>query len=213
MLDAAGEEGGASELLAFTIFEPVIQPVILLPEAGEMLAGETLEGTAAGGALVLLYDGENLLGEATADADGAWSFQLPDDLPAGTHTLLAVAVDEGGEPVTESEPADIEVLQLALASTPPTILLPESGSVAAGETVQGTATVGALLQIYDGDTLLGEATADADGNWGFRLPDDLSSGEHTLRAVVVDEAGAPLAESEGATFDMLELRLPVTGAS
>ncbi|HUW11268.1 MAG TPA: Ig-like domain-containing protein [Anaerolineae bacterium] len=212
-LDAAGEEGEASDLLAFAIVEPAIQPVILLPETGDYLAGETVDGTAAAAALVLLYSGEDLLGETTADGDGAWSFPLPLDLPAGEHTLRAVAVDEGGDPVAESEPVGVEVFQLALSPAPPTILAPEGGSVAAGDTMQGTATASALLQIFDGETLLGEVTSDADGNWSFRLPDDLISGEHTLRAVVVDEAGVPLAESEWATFDMLELRLPVTGGS
>jgi hypothetical protein len=212
-LDATGREAAASLPLTFSIVEPASPPTILLPEPAELLTSEAVWGTASPHALLLVYEGDTLLAEATADADGHWSFQLPDDLSAGQHTVRAVSVDLAGEPLAESEAATFEVLPLVLSAARPIILLPETGLVVAGEMIEGLAWAGADMMLYDADTLLGEATADADGYWTFLLPDDLSAGEHVLRAIVVDEDGAHLAESPSATFDMLELRLPVTGGS
>ncbi len=212
VLDAAGEEVAASELVALTVEEPIIAPVVVSPAGGASIgAGESLafEGTAAPGAKVRLYDGEMLLGELTADADGEWRFELPQPLTEGLHELRTVVLDAAGEEAAASELLTFSIIK---AATPPIILLPDERNVVAGGMVEGTADPDALLQIYDGDTLLGEVAADADGKWTFELPADLSTGEHTLRAVAVDDAGEALAESEPASFDMLELRLPVTGS-
>ena len=212
VLDAAGEEVAASELVALTVEEPIIAPVVVSPAGGASIgAGESLafEGTAAPGAKVRLYDGEMLLGELTADADGEWRFELPQPLTEGLHELRTMVLDAAGEEAAASELLTFSIVK---AATPPIILLPDERNVVAGGTVEGTADPDALLQIYDGDTLLGDVAADADGKWTFELPADLSTGEHTLRAVAVDDAGEALAESEPASFDMLELRLPVTGS-
>jgi len=212
VLDAAGEEVAASEMVTLTVEEPIVAPVVVSPASGASIgAGESLafEGTAAPGARVRLYDGETLLGELAADADGEWRFELPQPLTEGLHDLRTVVLDAAGEEVAASELLTFSIIK---AATPPIILLPDERNVVAGGTVEGTADPDALLQIYDGDTLLGEVAADADGKWTFELPADLSTGEHTLRAVAVDDAGEALAESEPASFDMLELRLPVTGS-
>ena len=212
VLDAAGEEVAASEMVTLTVEEPIVAPVVVSPASGASIgAGESLafEGTAAPGTKVRLYDGEMLLGELTANADGEWRFELPQPLTEGLHELRTVVLDAAGEEAAASELLTFSIVK---AATPPIILLPDDRNVVAGGTVEGTADPHALLQIYDGDTLLGEVAADADGKWTFELPADLSTGEHTLRAVAVDDAGEALAESEPASFDMLELRLPVTGS-
>ncbi len=212
VLDAAGEEVAASEMVTLTVEELIVAPVVVSPASGASIgSGESLafEGTSAPGAKVRLYDGETLLGEVTADADGEWHFELPQALTEGLHELRTVVLDAAGEEAAASELLTLSIIK---AATPPIILLPDERNVVAGGTVEGTADPHALLQIYDGDTLLGEVAADADGKWTFELPADLSTGEHTLRAVAVDDAGEALAESEPASFDMLELRLPVTGS-
>ncbi len=57
-----------------------------------------------------------------------------------------------------------------------------------GAVLTGTAAPGAKVQIFDGDTLLGETTAGPDGTWRFSLP-ALAAGPHSLVPRVTDADG------------------------
>ena len=226
VLDAEGKEVAVSEPVALTVRPvatplptpkptpvptPVVAPAITsLPGGASIAAGEPLllEGTAAPGATMQLYDGERLLGETTADAVGRWRFQVPTPLAAGEHALRTVAVDTEGRKVAISE---ILTLHVAAAVQAPAISFPKGAAVIPSGPLSGTAEPGARLLIYADNALLGETVAGADGLWAFQLPGDLSAGALTLRVVAVDAAGQVLAESSPTLVEVLELRLPVTG--
>lgn len=214
VFDRAGKELVASEPFALTIKPPavsIIVPTITSPARGaslkvsELLA---LEGTAAPGAKLRLFDGDTLLGETTAGPDGKWRFELLAPLAAGEHSLRVAVYDTAGNEVTSSSPL---VLSLLRAATIPTFSLPEMGVLAPGGVFEGVADPGARLLIYAGETLLGEVTAGPDSRWSFQLPADLKPGQYAPRLVVVDEAGQVLAESESTSVQVVEPALPVTG--
>jgi len=73
---------------------PVVSPLAL----AEMYAGEPLliMGTAQPGDTIQLFDQDELIIAVTAGDDGAWSIDLTNGLPAGTHNLAVVAVGPGG---------------------------------------------------------------------------------------------------------------------
>jgi len=52
--------------------------------------------------------------------------------------------------------------------------------------IEGTASPGAQIKLYDGSTLLGEARADSSGRWNFPVPAGLAAGGQTLRADALD---------------------------
>lgn len=54
--------------------------------------------------------------------------------------------------------------------------------------VEGTASPGAWVKVYDSATFLGEAKADYLGKWRLALSPALAAGDHTLRADAVDSA-------------------------
>ncbi len=58
-----------------------------------------------------------------------------------------------------------------------------------GAALTGTAAPGAKVQIFDGDTLLGETTAGPDGKWQFSLP-ALAAGSHSLAARTTNPDGS-----------------------
>lgn len=62
-------------------------------------------------------------------------------------------------------------------------------------TVSGTADPGSTVQLYEGKTLLGSATSDADGNWDVTTS-ALNRGSHIFTATATDAAGATSALSE-----------------
>jgi hypothetical protein len=84
-----------------------------------------------------------------------------------------------------------------LAVVTPTITQPAAGAAlnyASPGAIVGRTAPGAVVRIFDGDTLLGETTADRAGYYRFSLP-ALASGPHTLTARVYDAKGNLIASS------------------
>ncbi|CAM4022787.1 Ig-like domain-containing protein [Rahnella bruchi] len=55
-------------------------------------------------------------------------------------------------------------------------------------TLKGHAQAGSVVNIYEGSSLLGSATADKDGDWNF-TPSARTEGKHTFTATATDAAG------------------------
>ncbi len=193
VVEATGADGisATSVPLAVTVAPIFAAPSIDVPADGLALMagrpGVALSGTAAPGAKVQIFDGDTLLGEATAGPDGKWQFSLP-ALVAGLHTLGARVTNPDGTTVG-SEPLSVEVAAPAVVA--PGIDVPAGGlalTASAGSVLTGTAAPGARVQIFDGDTLLGETTAGPDGKWQFSLP-ALAAGLHNLLPRVTSPDG------------------------
>ena len=63
----------------------------------------TLTGTAEANSTVKVYDGATLLGSATANGSGAWSYTTA-ALANGAHSLTATATDAAGNVSAASAP-------------------------------------------------------------------------------------------------------------
>jgi len=167
-LGSGGNEGTSSGEVVFTVEEPAFAPpTVNLSSDASFAAGEEVafDGVAAPASRIRIYDGETLLGETTADGAGRWRFQVGEVLSVGAHALRAVVLDSSGREVAASEAVAFSVAEAAVA---PRFVSPGSGgSFAAGEVLalDGTAAPGTMLRFYDGQTLLGEAEADAAGRW------------------------------------------------
>ena len=61
----------------------------------------------------------------------------------------------------------------------------------------GTAEAGSTVQVYDGATLLGTATANGSGAWSFTTA-TLADGAHSFTATATDAAGNVSAASSAA---------------
>ena len=139
----------------------------------------TLTGTAQANSTIKLYDGATLLGSATANGSGAWSFATA-ALTDGTHSFTATATDSSGN--TSAASSVTSVIVDTVAPVTPTISLQsvDSGIVGDGITnvnvisLTGTAEINSTIKVYDGATLLGSAMANAEGVWNFvpNLTDD-----------------------------------------
>ena len=178
----------------------------------------TLTGTAQGNSTVKVYDGTTLLGTAVANLSGAWTFATS-VLANGNHSFTATATDGSGN---TSSPSTVSVVIVdTVAPVTPTISLQsvDSGVVGDGVTnanvisLTGTAEINSTIKVYDGATLLGSATANAEGVWNF-VPDlsndqiaapvntasikGVYGGDHGLPLVVVGKAEA---NSEVSIYD------------
>ncbi len=158
----------------------------------------TLTGTAVANSTVNVYDGTKLLGTATANASGAWSFTTA-ALPDGAHSFTATDTVSG---VTSAPSAVMNVTIDTVAPVAPTIasFTTDSGTVGdhitndASLTLTGTAEANSTVKVFDGTTLLGSATANASGAWTYTTA-TLANGTHNLTATASDAAANTSAAS------------------
>ncbi|WP_254608264.1 Ig-like domain-containing protein, partial [Burkholderia lata] len=156
----------------------------------------TFSGRGEPGATIIIRDGDEVIGSTRVEEDGRWSWEPTEPLNDGPHSLTAQPVDRAGNKGPISEPIDfvVDTRDVVISITS---VMDNAGSVTGPidpngvtddttPTVHGRATPGGVVRIYDGETLLGSAVADEDGNWTFEVPAAmaLSEGVHTLNATV-----------------------------
>jgi beta-glucanase (GH16 family) len=167
-------------------------------------AGQTLTGAAEAGSLVAVSDGSIVLGTATANASGQWSFVLG-HLADGSHAIAATATDAAGNASAASAPLTFVVDTQAPAApaglADGAIVKGYVGKAAntSSETLTGTAEAGALVTVFDGAAALGTAAADSTGRWSF-VVGALADGSHSLTASATDAAGNTGAASPALNF-------------
>ena len=175
--DAAGNTGAASAALSVTIDTTApVAPSIASFSTDSGTVGDgitndntlTLTGTAEANATVKVFDGATLLGSATANGSGAWSYTTA-ALANGAHSLTATATDAAGN--TGAASAALSVTIDTTAPVAPSIasFSTDSGTVGDGITndntltLTGTAEANSTVKVFDGATLLGSATANGSG--------------------------------------------------
>jgi len=163
-------------------------------------ANPTFSGMAEAGSVVMIYDNGNPIGSTTADpVTGAWSYTPATALVDGAHSFAAQAVDSAGNasPMGPSIPFTVDTSAVVISITS---VEDNAGSVTGNltsgqptddttPTLNGQATPGGTVTIYDGINPIGTAIADAvTGQWSFTTP-MLSHGPHNLTATVTTQAG------------------------
>jgi hypothetical protein len=206
--DTVGNLSAASETLSVNIDTappavgaPVLDP---LSDSGRSqsdgltnIATPKVSGTAEAGATVTLYDGGIVVGIAVADDQGAWSITSK-SLANGAHNLTAKATDVAGNLSNASAALAITV-DIKAPSAPTALDLTAAADNGASNSdnltsittpvVSGKAEANAIVALYDGDTLLGSATADKNGAWSIASGVTLADGVHNLTARATDVAG------------------------
>jgi len=144
-----------------------------------------LSGTASAGNSVKIYDGTTLLGSATANSSGNWTYTTS-TLANGKHSFSASATSSSG---TSALSKTLAVTVDTVAPAAPAIV---SSSPKAGQssvlTLTGNAEANSKVNVYDGKTLLGSATANGSGAWTLTTA-ALSTGAHQFTATASDAAG------------------------
>ena len=222
--DVAGNTSAASSALSVTIDTTApVTPAIAAFSTDSGTVGDgitndntlTLTGSAEANATVKVYDGVTLLGSATANGAGAWSFTTA-ALTNGAHSLTATATDVAGNTSAASSALNVTVDTTAPVTPAIASFSTDSGTVGDGITndntltLTGSAEANATVKVYDGATLLGSATADGSGNWSYTTA-ALTNGAHSLTATATDVAGNTSAASSALSVT-IDTSAPVTPA-
>ncbi|MRV71130.1 DUF4214 domain-containing protein [Duganella sp. FT92W] len=158
--------------------------------AGTSNARPVFSGTTEAGAKVEVFDGSTSLGTATANSSGAWTL-TPSSLTDGTHTITAKATDAAGNTSAASTAKSVTV-----DTTPPVVptLTVGTGVSSSRPVFSGVTEASAKVEVFDGSTSLGTATANSSGAWSL-TPSDLAGGTHSITAKATDAAGNTSAAS------------------
>jgi hypothetical protein len=191
--DAAGNTGVASSALAVTVDTVAPNVPVIASDAFVNSNEVMLTGTAEVNSTVNIFEGTTQLGTTTADGRGAWSYTTS-PLSNGNHAFTATATDAAGNTSLASQPIDPTIGTVAPAA--PTIgsFSPDSNIVGDGitnanhVTLTGTAAAASTVQVFDGATQLGTATANGSGAWSFATA-QLADGTHSFTATDTDAAG------------------------
>lgn len=163
-------------------------------------ARPTITGTAEAGATVTIFDNGVQIGTAVATG-GAWSFTPSTPLADGPHNLTFSATDAvgnasaqtGGYTINVDATAPVVPAITSIEDDVGTVTGPVSGTNPTNDTrptLNGTAEANATVRIYDGTTLVGTVTADANGNWTLpQTSTTLTEGAHNFTATATDAAG------------------------
>ena len=160
----------------------------------------TLTGTTEAGSAVKVYDGATLLGSATADGSGNWSYTTA-ALTNGAHSLTATATDVGRQYQRGVRRRSSVTIDTSAPVTP-AIASFSTDSGTAGDgitndntlTLTGSAEANATVKVYDGATLLAAPPPTAAAP-GAITTAALTNGAHSLTATATDVAGNTSAAS------------------
>jgi uncharacterized repeat protein (TIGR03803 family) len=192
--DAAGNSSALSQALAFTVDTSAPVAPLALADASVIngyvnathdTAGQSLTGTAEGGAVVTVYDNGVKLGTATANVStGAWNFNLG-VLADGVQSLTATATDAAGNTGAASTALTFTVDTVLPDPAVDAATVGSGGSV----TVSGTAEVGTTITLYDGGGFVGIVPVGTDGTWSYSVGVLAAGSSHSYAVTATDVAG------------------------
>ncbi|SAL51208.1 hemolysin-type calcium-binding region [Caballeronia udeis] len=168
-------------------------------------AQPVINGTAAAGTYVNVYDGVRMIGTATVAANGTWTFTVPASLKGGNHSFTAIDVGSDGNFGSASTPMSVIIPASAPVVPPKPVIngmTDDQGHALTDPTndahpwINGTGVAGDTIALYDGNTPVGSATIGPDGQWKVKPTTDLSNGTHDLYVVDTSPAGVPSPQSD-----------------
>ena len=198
----AGNTSAASSALSVTIDTTApVTPAIASFSTDSNIVGDhitndntlTLGGTTEAGSVVKVYDGATLLGSATADGSGNWSYTTA-ALANGAHSLTATATDVAGNTSAASTALGVTIDTVApvvptiVSFSPDTDIVGDHTTTEHTLTLTGTAEANSTVTVFDASTLLGAALVSNTGAWSFTTA-ELASGIHNFTANSIDMAG------------------------
>ncbi|CAG9169878.1 Ig-like domain-containing protein [Cupriavidus pampae] len=160
----------------------------------------TILGTARAGDTIRVFDGATLLGTASADTSGNWSFTPATALADGLHNVTVTATNVVGQTSVPTGNWNFSIdTTVPGAATNLTVVDDEgtqTGVLANNATTDdsrptfsGRAEAGSTVEISDNNVQIGEAIVDSGGSWSFSPASPLADGSHTFTTVVRDLAG------------------------
>lgn len=200
--NSSGQTSDSSAVVTTTIDTkaPNAPTLGVFSSDGKALSGTTavddvlLKGNAEANSSVKVYDAGKLIGSATVNGDGTWSYDAG-QLSNGDHKFAAIATDAAGNASATSAAAPISVIDQPISSVELINLFQSSNN---GVVIKGAADAYSQIQIFDGTKTIGTVEANADGDWYYASGWVSPASVHTFSASEVNDSGQVVASSGSA---------------
>jgi hypothetical protein len=200
--DAAGNISSTSNTNTFTVDTATpTAPVVTAPTNGSSTndTTPTYSGTAEPNSTVTVQVDGVVVGTATADGTGAWTFTVLTPLADGTHTVNTTATDAAGNVSANSNTNTFTVD--TVAPTQPSITAPtDNATTTPTPAIAGTAPPNTTVSVLVDGVLIGTTPASATGAWSLTPTTALTAGAHVLTATASDAAGNTSTPSSAVTI-------------
>jgi hypothetical protein len=151
-----------------------------------------ISGTAEPGSVVTIHDNGVGIGSVAVAADGSWSHTPAPALVDGAHAITVTVTDKAGN-VSTTTPATNFIVDTSAVVVSLTQVLDNEGAVQGyvprggvtddtTPTLQGRATPGGLVTLYDNGVPVASVVAGADGSWS--ITPTLTEGVYAFTATV-----------------------------
>ncbi|WP_455846467.1 Ig-like domain-containing protein [Pantoea agglomerans] len=179
----------------------------------------TFGGEAEPGATVIISDGDEIIGTAIVGEDGSWTWTPETPLEDGAHEIGIVIRDEAGNESAPAEPIDfiVDTSEVAISiDYAYDDVEAGTGNLSSGSvtndstpTLYGKTKPNSIIEIREGDTVIGSVKADSFGRWSFTTP-ELAEGAHSFTATATDPAGQ-VSEPTAEFSLIVDVTAPVPG--
>jgi N-acetylneuraminic acid mutarotase len=193
--------------MVFVDGTPPLAPVVVTPASGAVVKTSTpvISGTAEAHSTVTIFLDGTVVGTASAEGSGSWSFTPSAPLAQGPHTVTATATDAAENTSPASSPSTFTVDTVSPAI--PVVVSPAAGAVVDRRrpVMTGTAEVGTTVTVILDEAEVGTAAVSDTGTWSFTPAEDVPLGSHTLAARATDVVGNSSPASDPGAF-MIDTR-------
>lgn len=238
--DTAGNTGASSA--GFTLTVDSIAPATpaaptvtddFAPITGSVANGgqtndttPTFSGQGNAGDTITLYNnGITVIGTTTVGADGHWSFTPATPLSETNYSITVTETDAAGN-VSQPSAASTFTVDTTPPAVPEITFADDDVGAIRGEiftngitddtqpVLHGRGDAGSTITVYNGSTVMGQATVDTNGDWSLTPTSPLGNGTVNLTAVATDAAGNTTGASANFTLTVnaTPLTLPVVTA-
>jgi hypothetical protein len=216
---AASANGASAQSQSLAVVVDTVAPAAPAISSSTPKAGQssvlTLKGSAEANSKVNVYDGKALLGSATANGSGAWTFTTA-ALSTGAHQFTASSTDIAGNSSKGSSAFDVSIKAPSSApsvtsvSTSGSGIVAGSGNLSAGKTVtlalkfsEAVTVDGGVpkLKLNDGGTA---AYVGGSGTDTLTFKYNVAAGQNTsdLAVTAINLGTATVRDSSGASADV-----------
>ena len=126
---------------------------------------DSVSGTGIAGATVEVYNGATLIGTTTTDANGSYTLSVP---AGGGYTVQISAA--GYNALNQNGVSVAGNATTTLNLNPQLVAAQGALSGFVRDSVSGTGIAGATVEVYNGATLIGTTTTDANGSYTLSVP-------------------------------------------
>ncbi|MGC6389829.1 BapA/Bap/LapF family large adhesin, partial [Ewingella sp. S1.OA.A_B6] len=198
VIDGTNADGNATSDTVNIVIDTEATTSGLTDDAGNAIAdGSTTSDstpTISGdgmkpGSTVTVSDGDEVIGEATVDADGSWTFTPADALADGDHALVIDGTNADGNAVNDTINIVVDSVTPVMVITDDNANVLTDGDITndSTPTITGSGfTAGDSIVISEGETVLGNAIVDDEGNWSFTPAAPLADGQHSITVAITD---------------------------